>query len=1062
MATLNAVPVFTNGKSGYVDGNAVGYGLGMDQIAYRSDGKIIGLGNSRLFRFNPDGTADTSFDNDGILALRLGPDDAIGWTDLTSITLLPDGKMLVTGSVNEDTTSSDNFLLVARLNADGSRDATFKDGGRVLNNPDTKTVEGVVGTAILGDGRILVAASASEVAGNGTSVMAPQHIALARYLPDGTPDVSFGINGISMGGNTHARPNKMIVQADGKILVVATDTNSKPGYYDFMLFRYNSDGTPDKGFGAGGLLKTTFTSSTYNKSAHGMNVAVQADGKIVAVGSAPPQTNNERLQSGFAVVRYNADGSLDTTFSGDGKFHQFIWPDNGTWRPQGDAAWGESRAHDLHLGDDGSILVAGTTFKGQFGLGESEYQTAMIRLHADGSLDTTFGTNGYVTAVPMLGMDSNFFGFANLVVGPDGRIVLGGASNDPSLGYHLAITGFKPDGTIDNTFGTNATGSQNSAVYLANHPDQFLHSGILIDDSDVDERNGGTYAGSHVTLVRSGGANPRDEFVAGGALRFENGRALLEGVDIGSVTTASGTLRIDFNGNAIQARVNQALQSIAYVNKDFAQTPRQITIDWTFSDGLASGKFSTALTIQQVEVPYWIDALLGRRSEGQTADQLRQSLQSFVGIEKNMAVQFDASGSGVFSTAQKQLVERVLNEVESSVGINFGATGIPLSIKNSTELDAGEGAATPLTRTGAGAYFALKEDSATAENSAVVLHALAHALGLKDGDKPSANGSMLPFEELALDFGDLDIAALQFLYGPNKSARTGNDIYRLDAESSNFIWDGAGSDTVFAEGITADLTLHLEPGHWDYIGSQERVITAAGQITVNYGSVIENAIGGSGNDRISGTGTANALLGGAGNDTLEGLGGNDHLDGGAGIDIAVFSGLRSAYTVKPEGAGFTVTDKAGSGGTDTLLNAERIQFRDGIVAIDLDGSAGQLYRLYKAVFGREPDAAGLGYWIATMDKGMTSDSVAKLFMTSAEFATQYGTQPDATKLITTLYKNVLHREPDAGGFAWWRGMLDEGKISASDALLGFSESPENRAQVIGEIQNGIAFTPFYG
>lgn len=1062
MATLNAVPVFTNGKSGYLDGDAFGTGIGMDKIAYRSDGKIIGLGNSRLFRFNSDGTADASFDQDGILALRLGPDDAIGWTDLTNITLLPDGKMLVTGSVNEDTSSANNSLVIARFNADGSLDATFKNGGKVLTNPATNTSETVVGTAILDNGSILVAASSSDVVGNGTGLAEPQHIVLARYLPDGTPDASFGIGGLRTAGNTHARPNKMIVQADGKILVVATDTNSKPGYYDFMLFRYNSDGTPDQGFGTGGLLKTTFTSTTYNKSAHAFNVAVQADGKIVAVGSAPPQTNNERLQSGFAVVRYNADGSLDTTFSGDGKFHQFIWPDNGTWRPQGDAAWGESRARDLHIGDDGSILVAGTTFKGQFGLGESAYQAAMIRLHADGSLDTTFGTNGYVTAVPMLGMNSNFLDFANLLVGPDGRIVLGGGSNDSSVGYHPAIIGFLPDGTIDNTFGTNAAGSQNSAVYLANHPDQFLHSGILISDSDVDERNGGTYAGSHVTLVRSSGANPRDEFVAGGALRFENGRALLEGVDIGSVTTASGTLRIDFNGNASPARVNQALQSIAYENKDIAQTPGQITIDWTFSDGLASGKFSTILTIQPVEVPYWIDALLGRRSDGQTADQLRQSLQSFVGPDKNLAVKYDASGSGAFSIAQKQLVEQVLNEVESAVGINFGATGIPLSIKNSTELDAGEGAATPLTRTGAGAYFALLEDSAVAGNTAIVLHALAHALGLKDGDKPSANGSMLPFEELTLDFGDLDIAALQFLYGPNKLTRAGDDIYRLNADASNFIWDGAGSDTLFAEGITADLILHLEPGHWDYIGSQDRVITAPGQITVNYGSVIENAIGGSGNDRISGTGAANALLGGAGNDTLEGLGGNDHLDGGAGIDIAAFSGLRSAYTVKAQGAGFTVTDKAGNGGTDVLLNAERIQFWDGMLAIDLDGSAGQAYRLYKAVFGREPDAAGLGYWIAAMDRGMSSDSVAKLFMTSAEFATQYGAQPDSTKLITTLYKNVLHREPDAGGFDWWRGMLDDGKIAAADALLGFSESPENRAQVIGEIQNGIAFTPFYG
>lgn len=1079
MADRNIAPVFGNGASGYIDGSLYGAGIALNMVAIQSDGKIIATGNSRLFRFNSDGSPDTTFDDYGMRTLRLGPADGTGWADLDNISPLADGKILITGSVSVDM-GLDDALVVARLNADGSLDTTFKDGGKVLINPSTKTSEKVVGAAILDDGRILVAAASVDIDGNGTSSTSAQHIALARFLPDGTPDASFGINGISVGGNSNARPDHMVVQADGKILVVASDTVSKPGYYDLMLFRYNSDGTPDKSFGVSGALKTGFASSTYNVSSHGQRVAVQADGKIVVVGSAPPSTNDERLQSGFAVVRYNVNGTLDTTFSGDGKFNEFIWADNGTWRPQGNRTWGESVAYDLHLADDGSILVAGTTFGRVMGEEPTREQFALIRLRADGSFDKTFGKNGYATTAAAPGTPSNYIEFSNMVVGPDGHVVIGGGVHVTTTGQsYIHMVGFKPDGTLDDTFGTSAPGTQNNAVYLSGHPDQFLHSRIQIESAYVDDLYDATFAGAHLTLARSHGANVQDNFIAGGALRFVNGRAILDGVDVGGVVVHSGVLRIDFNENATNARVNHTLQSIAYDNKS-AQTPQQVEIDWTFSDGTAAARFTTLVSVHPVEVPYWIDAFLDRRSDAQTPDQLRALLQSFVGDGKNLAVKFDTTGSGVLSTGQRQLVEGVLDDIESVVGINFGTTGTPLSIKNSTELDAGEGAATPLSKSGAGAYVALIEDGGMYANTGIVLHALAHALGLKDGDLPSANGSVLPSRESAEPFtvtgnggangengtfqhmGPLDVAALQFLYGPNKLARAGNDIYRLSEDTSNFIWDGAGTDTVSGEDLSADITLHLEPGYWDFAGSQGRYITDAGQFTVNYGSVIENAIGGSGNDNISGNSIANTLTGGAGNDRFEGLGSDDRIDGGVGTDTAVFNGLRSAYTVKQAGTGFTVTDRLGSGGTDTLINTERIQFKDGMVAIDLDGSAGQVYRLYKAVFGREPDSAGLGYWIAAMDKGMSADSVAKLFMASAEFEAQYGAQPDSTRLITTLYKNVLHRDPDPGGFAWWLGLLDNATISATDALSGFSESDENRAQVIGEIQDGIAFTPFYG
>src|SRR5205814_803477 len=108
----------------------------------------------------------------------------------------------------------------------------------------------------------------------------------------------------------------------------------------------------------------------------------------------------------------------------------------------------------------------------------------------------------------------------------------------------------------------------------------------------------------------------------------------------------------------------------------------------------------------------------------------------------------------------------------------------------------------------------------------------------------------------------LDIAALQYLYGPSKTARTGNDTYVVSSSGSNFIWDGSGIDVVDASAQVAPVTLYLEPGYWGFIGSKAATISAAGQVTVNFGSVIEDLVGGSGSDYLAGNSASNVIRGG--------------------------------------------------------------------------------------------------------------------------------------------------------------------------------------------------------
>lgn len=218
-----------------------------------------------------------------------------------------------------------------------------------------------------------------------------------------------------------------------------------------------------------------------------------------------------------------------------------------------------------------------------------------------------------------------------------------------------------------------------------------------------------------------------------------------------------------------------------------------------------------------------------------------------------------------------------------------------------------------------------------------------------------------------------------------------------------------------------------------------------------------------GADTLTGTGGNDAINGLAGDDRITGGAGDDQISGGDGIDTAIYSGSRAGYTITGTLANAAVVDKtAGRDGSDTLNQVERLIFSDGAVALDINGNAGQIYRVYQAAFDRKPDLAGLGYWINDLDHGSTLTQVAAGFFASPEFQALYGVNPNNTTLINNFYQNVLHRAPDTDGFNYWFDQLSTGKISAAGALASFSEDAENQANVIGAIQNGIDYTLYVG
>jgi hypothetical protein len=187
---------------------------------------------------------------------------------------------------------------------------------------------------------------------------------------------------------------------------------------------------------------------------------------------------------------------------------------------------------------------------------------------------------------------------------------------------------------------------------------------------------------------------------------------------------------------------------------------------------------------------------------------------------------------------------------------------------------------------------------------------------------------------------------------------------------------------------------------------------------------------------------------------LAAVSGESKVTGQGGLDTLVYASARAGASIVDQGSTVSVTDAAGNHAT--LSNVERLKFSDGMVALDVHGTAGEAYRLYQAAFDRTPDKAGLGYWIAAMDKGMTLTQAAAGFAGSAEFANLYGANASDTQFVQALYQNVLHRAGDSAGADFWLHALGS-SVTRADVLANFSESAENQAQVIGTIQNGIDY-----
>src|SRR5438270_2155471 len=247
----------------------------------------------------------------------------------------------------------------------------------------------------------------------------------------GDLDPTFGTGGMVMTDINRSTDiaQAVAVQADGKLVVVGqTYKHNDFSGEDFVVTRYNTDGTLDNSFGSGGKVRTDFPGLAAVPS----SVVIQPNGKIVVAGGAFPLFT---FLGNFELVRYNPNGSLDTSF-GNGGIVTTNFPEG-------------SYASSVALQADGKIIAAGTVFV-DFIIGDqSDTDFALARYNQHGTLDASFG-NGGLVSTDFFAMEDDAF---SVLIQPDGKIVAVGSANNPATYYDFAAVRYLSNGTIDTTFG---------------------------------------------------------------------------------------------------------------------------------------------------------------------------------------------------------------------------------------------------------------------------------------------------------------------------------------------------------------------------------------------------------------------------------------------------------------------------------------------------------------------------------------------------------------------------------------------------------------------------------
>ena len=382
--------------------------------------KIIAAGSSfngldldiTLVRYKEDGKPDDSFGSGGIVIIPRAKSDQTAFAaDYQTDPLTGKIKKIITAGYYYDGSNID--FALASFTEDGVIDKKFGTNG-IVNTSIGNTHSALNAISVQrgenGEEKI--------IAGGYSGTVGNYEMTLVRYNSNGELDSTFGLNGDGI-VKTSTPPNEwirgLIIKNDGKIIAVSHTT----------LIQYSRDGIIDTLFGLKGIVNLPITAT--DETNH--SAAIQNDGKIIIAGGFYNGSDFD-----YAVVRYDSSGNLDTDFGGRG--------DGIAVTPIGTST---DFANSMALQNDGKIVVAG-----DYRYSSQKIDIALIRYNSNGILDNSFGTNGIV--LTKIG-SANDFAYSTAIQG-DGKIIAAGASVS-TVDYDFALVRYNPNGSIDSTFGTN-------------------------------------------------------------------------------------------------------------------------------------------------------------------------------------------------------------------------------------------------------------------------------------------------------------------------------------------------------------------------------------------------------------------------------------------------------------------------------------------------------------------------------------------------------------------------------------------------------------------------------
>lgn len=723
-----------------------------------------------------------------------------------------DGKLLIAGMSGGD-------IILTRYTTSLALDATFGSNGKVttdFNDGDDAAYSLIQQS----DGKFVVAGITYD------EVLGKNLFALARYNANGRLDTTFNSSGkvsTNLSGVDESC-QAVIQQTDGLLVGAGTTYDTSSGEGNFALVRYNSDGSQDQNFAVNGIRITDVGGDDAVFS-----VIQQSDGKLLAVGES---------DGNFALVRYNLDGSLDTSFSSDGK----LTTDFG----------GSDRALSVVQQVDGKLVVVGYTFDPS----TSTQDVAVARYNLDGSLDTSFSTDG------LLVTDLGGLDYANSVIQQvDGKILVVGGTYSRDMRYSdFALARYNLDGSIDRTLmgdGTQTTrfNRSDTAYDVIQQSNGKL---LVVGDSAGDfalaryRADGQLDSGNAPSgdIIINGRAIQGQILTASSTLQDSDGLGVInyqwmaDGTAINGATTTSLLLGISLVGKSISVRASYRDRQGNYeiIMSSMTDPVQRLRIDKTNGADLFNGSA-------------YADWVFGRGGNdtlnGNAGDDTLDGgsgndiLNGGAGVDSMTG---DAGNDTYYVGAKGDVVVELLD----------GGTDLVMSTISYTLPD-------------------------NVEDLLIMGQVAAIGTGNSLNNTLTGNGAGNKLD------GKSGNDTMQG--GPGK------DVYYVDASGDVVIENADEGIDLIVSSVTRVLGANIE--NLTLVGTAARGTDGTGNASPNIiiGSVAKNKLTGlAGNDTLSGGGGADTLIGGAGRDVLTGGAGDDVFDFNTASDLSAIASRADIIT----------------------------------------------------------------------------------------------------------------------------------------------------------------------